>query len=147
MKVKVCPFCGSKPSINSQSVGTPYEAYFIRCTNPKCEAEIRNPFPTGNKAANAWNKRIENEDIVELIDIPGPATEQIIDYKALEEFAKEASEKFGEKSLWGILFLLGNIDINTWTFPDNAKITNPNAIISYIENSELLRNVFKKTEP
>lgn len=75
MEVKCCPFCGGNPKITCLLKGSPFEAWYIKCMNPECDAEIKCPSKTEEEAVIRWNQRTEDKasdevtrDILESFD-------------------------------------------------------------------------------
>ena len=57
MELKPCPFCGS----DNVEIHIPYmisDMYMVQCYDCNCNTAI---FETPEKAAEAWNRRAENE--------------------------------------------------------------------------------------
>lgn len=146
MTIKTCPFCGEKPKIFCLSKGSPYEAYYVQCTNEKCEAEIRYPHKTETAAVEDWNNRVESKEIdVKTCREPELANKPIIPQTLIDEF----TSKFDPKQLWMLPVLIMQIDPKTWKFPfkpENEVLTN---MMDYIEQNNELKDLYGsiKQEP
>lgn len=70
--------------------------------------------------------------------------DEAIDMNKIAEFRDEIVDKFGTEGLWTALFLLVQIDMETWTFPDYLHSAPVKEIAEFIENSEKIKNVFVK---
>lgn len=55
-KLKPCPFCGNRAMMQCLFLaGVGAEWYYVKCV--ECGAEINDPVPSENMAANKWNRR------------------------------------------------------------------------------------------
>lgn len=145
MKVRTCPFCGQLPTIEEVCARTPYEGYFIKCSNPKCEAAIKNPFKIREKAVEYWNTRVEPE-VCELEDSEEQLpvkNEPQINTEVVSGLYNRVSEKYGDNAIWGVLFLMSQIDMQTWKFPDYIRNAPFGELLDEIEQDEELRDAFK----
>ena len=145
IKVKSCPFCGSTPKIECLLKETPFEAYYVKCTNENCECNIKCSYHTEQEAVDAWNNRVD----VEVKEIENSNSEHPIIKEAdatmemLIKFKDEISEKFGEQSIWLALLLLQIINRDTWKF--DKEIVQMNLlpdIMKFIEENEIIKEVF-----
>lgn len=69
-----------------------------------------------------------------------------IPMEQLEVFTKEVKEKFGEQALWASLFLLLQINSDSWTFPDYVMNSPMQEMAKFIETNKAIRSVFGKGE-
>ena len=147
MTIKGCPFCGHGPKIDCLMKNTSLECYFIKCTNPNCEVEIRHPYKTEQEALVAWNTRVGNDaPISEPIRTAEYVGKRPVDTVALDSVYHEVVEKFGEKALWSVIFLIQLIDVKTWTFPDYVHGGPFEDLVQFIEGHEGLKRMFQVTE-
>lgn len=72
MKLKTCPFCGSKPFIEEKSRGfangEPTRITYIRCSvcnarSPRFDLRDYENYEAVQMAADAWNHRVEPREI------------------------------------------------------------------------------------
>lgn len=72
MNLKTCPFCGGKPFIEEKSRGfvngEPTHVTYIRCSvcnarSPRFDLKDCENYVAVQKAADAWNKRVEPQDV------------------------------------------------------------------------------------
>ena len=144
-KIKGCPFCGSQPEIHHLLEGTPYEAYFIRCTNKKCECDIRHPYPSALEVINAWNARTNTEASIQDNLFKEPERNAIVDIptEKMDAFKDRFTEKFGEQSIWFALMLLPMIDKKTWKFPDYfSSASYIPEIMKFLEEDDITKELF-----
>ena len=145
MKIRTCPFCGQLPKVEGLMKGTDLESYFIKCSNEKCEAAIKNPFKTIKEAVDYWNTRVEPE-VRELEDSEEQLpvkNEPQINTEAVSRLYNRVSEKYGDNAIWGVLFLMSQIDMQTWKFPEHIRNTPFGELLDEIEQDEELRDAFK----
>ena len=62
IKLKPCPFCGGEAILKRDRIGL----YCVKCTNCGCMTTFQFDFGegeevSGRKAADVWNRRIDNE--------------------------------------------------------------------------------------
>ena len=146
-RIKGCPFCGSAPKIECVCEGTPCQAYFIKCSNKKCETTVQHPFNTIEEAVAYWMNRTNA-----MVDVPddffkyeSKIIKMDIPEEVLTEIYNEISLNFGESAAWTALVLLPMIDIESWKFPDYThQIDLANDIMKYIEGNEKLKNIMQK---
>lgn len=56
-KLKLCPFCGSKPNLEQDCDST----WYVECVNKRCFVlPLTRPYETRRQAVIAWNNRVEN---------------------------------------------------------------------------------------
>lgn len=145
MELKCCPFCGGSPKITCLLKGNPYEAWYVQCMNPECEAAIRRPAKTEEDAAEQWNRRAEEKiaDKVER-DADNTLDARLIDQEGIADFCNGITEKFGENSQWTALLLLLQFDPKTGKIPEYLRTGLFDGMIDFIENHPIVRKIFLK---
>ena len=142
MRVITCPFCGSRPKIEGQMVDTQFESYFISCSNEECEAAIKKPFLNKEDAIKAWNRRAEysycNAAEKDNTFFKG----EKLNMEPILKLYDEVEKQFDRKAMWVVLFLLSQIDVETWTLPDYLHGGPFDKYLSLIEDNEELKNTF-----
>lgn len=61
IKLKLCPFCGGKPRIQSHPIAQKKKQYAVQCQN--CGARFWF-FDKKYKAIEAWNRRVDDDSVV-----------------------------------------------------------------------------------
>ena len=147
MEARTCPFCGQPPMIKEVYTGMQFETYyFIKCSNPKCEAAIKNPFKTREEAVEYWNTRVEPEGckLEQSKDTPFAESKPQLNTEAITKLYDHVSEKYGDKSIWLVLFLMCQIDIEAWKFPNYLRAAPFRVLLDEIEQDKEIRDAFQK---
>lgn len=148
MKIRTCPFCGQLPKVEGLMKGTDLESYFIKCSNEKCEAAIKNPFWTIEEAVDYWNTRVEPEvreleDEEDTLSLPDG---EKIKMEAIQKLNDKIVEKYGSDTVFSVLFLMSQIDVESWTFPARIRMNTHRfeKLLDEIEADDELKEAFQK---